>query len=459
MNSESPKVVSDVIRSSKKILLVIQARPSIDGVCALAAMYALLTTHYKKEVDIATNAEFSPRASAILRKAGIEKDKILQDLPQKQYVISIKKQGEKIESINYNETDSTFNFVITPFNGALDLESVDVSESGSNYDLIITIDTASLNFLDELYKKNTGIFQNTTTISIDNHKSNSGYATHTVIYDDVDTTSQVVTRFMEDLGMKFDELYATILLAGIYSFTNLGTRNKVRPETFADMSRLIALKAKLPEATDILYAPNTVNEIFLIGDILDSANEGTSSVFADAKVVGCKISLNKEELETVDMDKVAQVVFWNVKIPGYKVGYIIFQRSQTTSVGYLNAYDSDINLTEILKTVNGKGDKTSGKIIFESDMNATEEKIKDALGIAFVQKENKFTPPSFTGQPFDDFGPELDFPMPTAPVFTPPAVMPPISAPTPAPTDGEEKKDNPAIPTATVKFFDPRAGK
>ncbi len=466
MDRNTPKPISEKLKSSKKILLTTHSRPSIDAVCSLSVLYSVIKNNYKKDVDVAIPSDVGVRMQHILEKVGIASSSILKDLPQRVYVITIKKQGEKIESINFNEEDGKFNFFITPFNGTLDLSSVAINESGSNYDCIITVDTPSLNFLGDLYKKNEGFFSSVDIVSFDNHKSNAGYAAYTAVYDEIDTTSQAILHFLEESGIKLDDTVSTLLYAGMYSHLGLTMRNKVRKTFYDDLAVLVQNKAKINQVHDMLYAPYNINEIFLVGDILDRSNEGKAAKLDNAKVIGCNITLNKEELETVDMDKTAEVVFWNVKLEGVQLGYLLFQRSVEETVGYIYAYDADLNILSYIKQLEGKGDKLSGKVVFKSDVNTAEKTLKEVFGIELTEKDKgKFMDNGFATNEngmFDDMSDDFDFPepkpylppMPSAPIFDQ-QLSPPSPVPTPKEEENAEQKSSDDVPA----LFDPRAGK
>lgn len=385
MESRTPKLVSETIQSAKKILIVTHSRPSIDALASIAVLYAIIKNNFKKEVDVAIPTVLGERAYALLGNVELAKERVLQDLPPRTYTIKIKKQGEKIESLSYNDSGDTFNFVLSPFNGVLDLKSIAVTEEGASYDLIITIDTASLKFLGEVYKQNSALFDATPIISFDNHrKSSAGYAKYSVTYEEIDTASQLMLRFLQDAQIALEEVHASILFAGISSFLNLGMKEKVRTGTYTDLAKLLEYKANLSTVHKMLYAPTNINEIMLIGDILASINEGTSEKLGNKKVVSCKVTLNKEEVDHIDTDKVAQTVFWNTKLHDAVLGIVTFQKSQKESVTYLCSYDNNGDISTYLQTLQGRGDRFSGKILFECDMNEAEARVKDVLGIMFT---------------------------------------------------------------------------
>lgn len=446
---------SSKIKFAKKILLTTHSRPNSDTICSLSAMYILLTDHYKKEVDVIIPSDLSIRLNNIVNFSGIPNEKILKDLPQKFYTISIKKNAEGIDNVSYNEDDKNFNFVITPLNGLLDIKDVKIEENGSNYDLIIIIDTPSLNFLGDLYKKNIGIFQHTPSMSIDFHKSNSRYANFVITYPEVDTTSQVVLRMMKDLNINLNEITAKLLISGIYSFINLSIRNKIRSTTFEDMGVLSKFGVSLKDANNLLYAPNTPNDVYLVGDLLNSSNSYESST-VKGKIIGCKVSLNKEELETIDMEKIAQIVSWNVQVKDHKLVYVIFQRSINESYVYISTYDENVDISSIAKSLNALGDKNFIRGIFSGDMHATADKINELLGVTSMLTEdpnsnNGFWPQDYPVESNSGMSPFVNN------NFSTPSSIPSFPTSNSSIVDNSVKEDSKN--DEDVVLFDPRSGK
>ena len=418
MQESLNRQIADLIVSSNNILLITHKDPDVDVACSLAAFYGFLKEHFKKQVDICFTNTLQPRNSGIFAKANIQKESILEDLPQKNYTISIKREGEKIESVKFDNDESAFNFVITPFNGKLDLKSISITESGAQYDLIICFDIQNVNQLGDLYKNNGTLFDPARIVNFTLKKSDQQFAQYDVQSEAVQTISQLVLSFLRFLQVQLPQSVSPLLFAGIYSSLKVSIAERIKANTFIDLAFAAQGSINMQEVNDILYSPASLNEIFLIGDILDSSNEGEIELIENGKMIGCKISFNKEELDLVDMDKVAQIVFWNIKIPKLVFGYIIFQRSHNESSVFIQGYQHKEDVKSALQNKNASENKETFHYTFEGDMNQAEADIKNVFTLQY--KDAK--PSSFSGiNAFNDLEPDNNIVQNETPFGLPPA--------------------------------------
>lgn len=125
-----------------------------------------------------------------------------------------------------------------PLPGPLaELPGTDLLVSGedlSDSDVTVAVDAATASRLGELEPLFTAA---TSTVCIDHHVSNPGFADLDLIDPESDCTTVVVLRVLDDLGMSLDADVATCLYAGL--ITDTGSFKWARPASFAVAARLL----------------------------------------------------------------------------------------------------------------------------------------------------------------------------------------------------------------------------
>lgn len=126
--------------------------------------------------------------------------------------------------------------------------------SGSGFDLVITIGSANLNALGNIYTQNQNSFSGTHIANIDNQVGNSQFGVTNVLDTNSSSLSEIMINLIADLGFVLDADSASNLLAGIFDATNNLQDPKVTAETYMAVANCLRVGGKKPSVS--MQTPN-----------------------------------------------------------------------------------------------------------------------------------------------------------------------------------------------------------
>ncbi len=240
MSEATQKQVIDLIRRSKKILIMPSSPPDGDSIGGAIATYLVLKKLDKEativsRADIPELLQFLPHTNMVGNNLSSSTD----------FIISINCQDVKIENIKSTKDGDDINIVVTPKEGHLTEDNITFNKGKVDYDLIITVDTAELSQLGSVYENNIELFHQVPVINIDHHISNTHFGK--INYTDIMASSatELLLQLFEDMGKEegidlIDEDVATLLLTGIITDTGSFQNANTTPKSFASSAKLIA---------------------------------------------------------------------------------------------------------------------------------------------------------------------------------------------------------------------------
>ncbi|MFH0863503.1 MAG: DHH family phosphoesterase [Candidatus Gottesmanbacteria bacterium] len=229
--------IQTLLTGAKEILIVTHENPNQDSLGASLALYLSLKAA-NKNVTIACP---TPSTVEFTNLVGI--DKLSQVLGGRNFIISLDYTEGSIDKVSYNIEGNKFNLVIEPRPGApaFTPEKVHYSSSAASPDVIFVIDCANLQQLGKFYQDGQELYSKSVTINIDYHPNNTNFGKINLINPNMSSTSEIVTLFIQSLGLPFNEDMATNLLNGIEMATNKFMLETTSAEAFE--AAAICLKA------------------------------------------------------------------------------------------------------------------------------------------------------------------------------------------------------------------------
>lgn len=268
MTINTQKQVVDLIKRSKKILILPSAPLDGDSLGSAVALYLALKK-LQKEVTVICS-EHIPDVLQFLPNTKVISNKMI---ASGDFIITIDCKNTKIENIKHENEDGKINIIVTPKDGRLSEENVSFASGGIDYDLIITVDTAELAQLRDVYEKNIEIFHQVPVLNIDHHISNSHFGKLNFVDIMASSTTEIILPILEELSSEekinlIDEDIATLLLAGIITDTGSFQNANTTPKAFARAAQLISYGARQQEIIQHVYKTKQLSQLKLWGRVL-----------------------------------------------------------------------------------------------------------------------------------------------------------------------------------------------
>jgi len=268
MTVNTQKQVIELIKRSKKILILPSAPLDGDSLGSAISLYLALKK-LQKEVTVICS-EHIPEVLQFLPNIKVISNRMISS---GDFIITIDAKNIKIDNIKSENEDGKINIIVTPKDGRLSEENISFSAGGIDYDLIITVDTAELTQLRDVYEKNIEIFHQVPVINIDHHISNSHFGKLNFVDIMASSTTEIILPILEELASDeninlIDEDIATLLLAGIITDTGSFQNANTTPKAFARAAQLISYGARQQEIIQHVYKTKQLSQLKLWGRVL-----------------------------------------------------------------------------------------------------------------------------------------------------------------------------------------------
>jgi nanoRNase/pAp phosphatase (c-di-AMP/oligoRNAs hydrolase) len=220
--------IKELLDKATEVLIVTHENPTFDSVGSSLALYLGLIGLGKK-VTIAC-----PDAMTVELSYFIGVNKIVKELSQKNFIISLDYVDGSIEKVSYNIEGDKFNLVVEPRAGfeSFSEDKVHYSYAGAAASLIIAVDTIHLGGLKKLYDEDKELYASKPIINVDRHPNNAHYGHTNMVDASASSTAEVVAKFLDGLGVALTADIATNLLNAVYQATNNFQNNTVSAGAF-----------------------------------------------------------------------------------------------------------------------------------------------------------------------------------------------------------------------------------
>lgn len=196
--------LDDIIKNSKKILLLSHVNPDGDTLGSMCAMYSMIQKRFKKKVDMS----------------------VVSTIP--------------------------FNYTFLP---NIDLAQRYFDQS-LVYDLVITLDVASIERV-----RDAKIFfdRGKCTVNIDHHKTNPKYGDYQIIEPEASSCGEVLYNYFKKYGWEITEEAAISLYVAIMTDTGNFRFENTNPNSFRAVAELVELGANPNKLYKLCYESKTKN--------------------------------------------------------------------------------------------------------------------------------------------------------------------------------------------------------
>jgi len=284
----SPKQqIAELIKSNQRILIVGHKNSGGDLIGSMLALERVLVSQ-GKEVSLVLSEGVE---TAHLFLPGVEK--IGRELSgQRDLIVRIDKNANKIEKIAYNEENGFLNIVITPSGKAIAKSNLNIVDGNYKYDLIFVLDTQDVEKIDPVYDKYTELFFEVPIINIDHHAGNEHFGTVNLVDMTATSTAEILVSIIEAIGPgNFDADVATCLLTGLIADTASFKNTNTTPKSLTISAQMLAAGARQQEIIQNLYKARPIQTLKLWGKLL-------SGLEYDAEHRIVYTVVNKEDLST-----------------------------------------------------------------------------------------------------------------------------------------------------------------
>ncbi|MEX0616181.1 MAG: hypothetical protein WD231_00035 [Candidatus Woykebacteria bacterium] len=210
----------DLFSKAQKTLILIGGEVDIDTFGAALALKDVFKSN-GKSVDLVC-PETLPTNLSVLSGA----DEIKKTTESKSLIISFDYAKNPIEKISYKIVGDSFNLVIKPRGGSINLDEIKTSFVGGDYNLIITLCVKDIRSV-ESYQDNKEIFDSLPLINIDTNPENIRFGKLNIINHEIGSLSALLALLLDSsevaLPKKSAELLLNALREKTQNFTQVGS--------------------------------------------------------------------------------------------------------------------------------------------------------------------------------------------------------------------------------------------
>lgn len=178
-----------------------------------------------------------------------------------------------LKDISTAKEDEKTSIILHPKDKPISEQDITFNKGAVDYDLIITVDTAELSQLGEVYENNVELFHKLPVINIDHHISNTHFGKINYVDIMASSTTELLVPILEDLAEDhkthlIDEDIATLLLTGIITDTGSFQNANTTPKSFDVAAKLVSYGARQQEIIQHIYKTKQLSQLKLWGRVL-----------------------------------------------------------------------------------------------------------------------------------------------------------------------------------------------
>lgn len=214
------------------------------------------------------------------------------------FYLILEKIWKKIKAINDFETPKEFSFLLEKriIEPELDIKNF-------NPDLIISLDAGSTNQLWEIFLKNKEIFDEKNFVVIDHHQTNPWFWKLNIIFPEYSSTCELIYDICKYFWYLkyFDEKISTLLIAGIYTDTNIYYNQNTTPNTHRVSAELMELWANFRSPIYNFFQKISFPRLKLFWTAISSLKQTKNLIYG-------KLKISDFEKNNCDLEDTAWIV-------------------------------------------------------------------------------------------------------------------------------------------------------
>ncbi|MBU1202822.1 hypothetical protein KKH39_02135 [Patescibacteria group bacterium] len=354
------KKLNKLLGQANNILISGPKDSNLDVLGAAYAWHIFLSSN-KKKVDIAFDGKI---AKYNFFPENINIDNSLGELNKFKIILDVSKT--QVKQLSYDVRGDKLEIDIVPQDGLFSAQDVSTARGNYKYDLVITLGADSLDVLGNIFSENRDLFHSRPIVNIDNSVLNENYGE----LDIVEASATSVSEISYNILKKYlDKEMSTYLLAGMIFATSSFQSPKVTPYTLEIASNLIIKGAQREKIIDTLYRTKDISTLKSWGKVLSRI-----------KKTGPLISsfLRHEEAEYLPESFEEMIKDLILSTPDAQVAIIFYQLELQRTEVWVYA-SNNINASDLVKDIQGKGNRRSAKLEIDKDIEAAQEFLLDKI--------------------------------------------------------------------------------
>ena len=241
--------IKNLVETAKSIIVILPPDPGKDLVVAATSLHLAFKESGKtSQIGCGSEVHVDSEIEGV--------SEIADTIGSRNLVISFDYQEDDLDKVDYDvRDDGKFYLLIKPKVGAPvpDISNVKYSYSGAAADLVITLGISSLEELGKIYADEKKFLDSANIISFNTSLRPAAF-TGNVFHKNLNSFSELITNFLEDLKLKTSSVISQNLLTNIYESTNNLTSGRLTADTFSAIAYLMRSGAHLPAGQPV-HAP------------------------------------------------------------------------------------------------------------------------------------------------------------------------------------------------------------
>lgn len=255
----------ETIGKSANPLIVFKNNSGGDAIAASLALAELFKKLGQTAEIVSPKFELPPEFG-FLNEAARIKNRLANS---KKFRISLDANNIKNPTVEHQFEDGKLHIYVLAEEGEISARDCRIHDSIYRHDLIIAVNTADLESLDELYEDNIDLFFQTPLINIDHSPENEHYGHLNIVNITASSASEIIYDLIEEIDSNLlDEKIATYLLTGMIDKTKSFRSPAITPKSLNIASQLLAAGAERSAIIHNLYQTKSVNALKLWGRVL-----------------------------------------------------------------------------------------------------------------------------------------------------------------------------------------------
>jgi len=205
-----------LLNSAGRILILLPQRPSVDAVAAALALNLAVSKASKKVITACIN----PLTVNFNRLFAV--NKVVQEVGNKNLVISFPCTEESLEKVSYNIDNNRFNLIVEQKDDFPAVESKDVSftHTGVSVDMVFVLGANRIEDLGEIYQNETAFFAQAQVVNINCSPTGVLFGKLNIFDPNASSCSELTAELIQKAGLPLEPDIATNLIAGLEAATN-----------------------------------------------------------------------------------------------------------------------------------------------------------------------------------------------------------------------------------------------
>ncbi|MBW7953322.1 hypothetical protein H3C67_00895 [Candidatus Dojkabacteria bacterium] len=237
------------MKNAKKILILIGNQINPDIYLSLHLLADAGKSIFGKDIEYAGARNVSETYKEVLPMPEIN---YLSSIPPKSFVLEFKNQKNKVENVQWSQEEDKLTLFLTMQAGDMNPANFNLKIHGANHDLVLVVGASRPEELGEFYAQAEQLFSEAEIVVFSTNPDCKFSRAKTYQPGSTSSVSEQVLIYLENQGVRINEVRATRLLSGIFSATGRFKHNLSSALTYELAARLTKYGAKNDLATKLM---------------------------------------------------------------------------------------------------------------------------------------------------------------------------------------------------------------